>query len=59
MKNVVVVEDILKIGGEKGEEIFSQDSSFEGDIDDVFERGGYSVWNKIWQEIGSWRWSSG
>ena len=37
MKNVAVVEDGLKIGGEKGEKLVSSDSYFEGGIGDKFE----------------------
>ena len=37
LKNVVVVEDGLKLGGEKVADIVSSYFSFEGDIDDNFE----------------------
>ena len=33
LKNVVVVEDGIKLGGEKGAELVYSYSSFEGDID--------------------------
>ena len=45
LKNIVVVEDRLKIGDEKESELVSSDSSFEVDTDDKFE-GKNSVWNK-------------
>ena len=37
LKNEVVVEDGLKIVGEKGSELVSSDSSFGGEIDGKFE----------------------
>ena len=37
LKNLVVVEDELKLGYEKGAELVSSDSYFEGDIDYTLE----------------------
>ena len=45
MKNVAVVEDGIKLGGDKGSYIVYSDSSLEGGCDDNLE--GVSVWNII------------
>ena len=37
MKNIVVVDYGIKLGGEKGAELVSSDSYFGGYIDDNFE----------------------
>ena len=37
LKNIVVVEDGLKIGGEEGSGLEYSDSSFEGNINGIFE----------------------
>ena len=34
LKNVVLVEYVIKLGGEKGAHLVSSSSSFGGDIDD-------------------------
>ena len=45
MKNVAVVEGGIKLGDDKGSDLFYSDNSLEGGCDDNLE--GVSVWNII------------